>query len=104
MAAHPTSTFRIGRIAADGGPIGWGELRNAEISGEFEMKGVKTPLSALASFEPVIVGNGEVRLRMDASFQISTQPFGLTGPDGPEPAVSTMLFEATYWFKAGEKE
>ncbi len=104
VAAHPTSTFRIGRIAADGGPIGWGELRNAEISGEFEMKGVKTPLSALASFEPVIVGNGEVRLRMDASFQISTQPFGLTGPDGPEPAVSTMLFEATYWFKAGEKE
>ncbi|MFQ5415385.1 MAG: YceI family protein [Phycisphaerae bacterium] len=92
VARYPTSRFTIASISADGAPLAYGRRTAAVMKGRFAMKGVAVPISVRSDFEPVIVETGAPGLDMTASFQISLNAFGIEGPDGPEPARSTLVF------------
>jgi hypothetical protein len=71
-----------------------GSALRIRVPGTFEMIGKSQPLLADAIFEPVQLPNGDVALAVTASFQLDiSEPFGLTGPDGPEDLRNQMQFQ-----------
>ncbi len=99
VAKYASSKFTLESIDVEPGLFRYGELLQGTMHGQFEMKGVKTPLSVRTEFEPVLSEQGQPRLLMRGSFEIRLQPFNIAQPDGPTPANDTLLFHFRWSMK-----
>ncbi len=95
---HPVSRFVIRSAGGDGHPIAYGRLSPASVTGDFTLRGNTLPLTVTADMEPIINRDGEPRLLVRATFQITVTEFGVEGADGPSPANETMLFDTVLRF------
>ena len=90
---HPTSHFTFDSVRADPGSLAIGPPISATLVGEFEMKGIRIPLEVPVTLEAFVGPDARPRVSIDGRWQIRLQdPFGLSGPDGPEPANDTLVF------------
>ena len=89
----PAARFVLREFSGDLAPLAFGEPRQLVATGDFSMVGLTTPLSATVELLPVVNEAGEARLETTAQFRVNIRdPFGIDGPDGPEPASSTLEF------------
>ncbi len=89
----PQSTFITKSITADRQRLQHGQSSMATMDGIFTLKSVSIPLTVRASFEPAVSEDGAPRLNMKGTFRIPIGAFAIEGPDGPEPARSTLVFQ-----------
>ena len=89
----PDARFKLESIEGAGTPLAFGRANQFRAQGTFRMMGHDIPLEVKGEIEPIIGEDGTPRLRATASFRLRLKaPFGVTGPDGPEPANDTLLF------------
>jgi len=100
--AFPRSSFRFDAVtlAED---LRIGEAIQAEVMGTFVMMGKEAPVKVMASFEPILIENGALRLAVSTSFRLNLKgDFGIDGPDGPKEASNFMDFYMNFLMAPSE--
>ena len=98
--AFPDATFVLDRVTGADSPLAAGAPSPFTATGHLEMLGSSTPLTVQAQAEPFLAEDGSPRIAVRASFRIKIDaPFGLEGPEGPEPSRNTLLFDARFLLK-----
>ncbi|MEQ8821344.1 MAG: hypothetical protein RLY93_13970 [Sumerlaeia bacterium] len=95
---YPKARFDLDRLEPETDePLKLGEAARAVGSGQLTMAGQSALLSGIrAEILPVLTQAGEERLEVTASFQVRLlEPYGIYGPDGPDPANDTLEFLVT---------
>lgn len=83
-------------------PVSFGVQARATLSGEFVMRGIPVALTAPAFFELVLDDQAEPVLLVTGSFSLRLREiYGLEGPDGPDPARDTLLFDFEFPLSLG---
>ena len=104
-AEFPSAHFEIGKMAADGEAVAFGRLSRFVARGTFGFMGKTIPVEVRGQIEPLIAADGGPRLRVDAAFQIRlSDPFGVEGPDGPEPARDILDFYLDFQLRPASLE
>lgn len=87
------SRFEIDSIEAEVESLRFGEQVQAIMHGRFRLKDRTIPLDVRTTLEPVVDGDGTPLLLLEGDWSIRLRdPFGIEGPDGPEPAKDTLLY------------
>lgn len=101
IADFPTSRFTVDRFTADTEALAFGRPTRLGAEGSFTMMGKTVPVLVRGDVEPVVGPDGEPRLRVRAAFELKLSiPFGIAGPDGPEPARDTLKFFLDFHMEA----
>ena len=80
--------------------VSFGTQTPVFLKGQFTMRGITIPLDVLATLEPVVNGDGKLRMILSAEWSIRLiEPCGIEGPDGPAPENDTVLYAATIVLK-----
>jgi hypothetical protein len=102
-AKHPTSRFEIESIELESGEVGFGEQTRGVMRGRFQLMEHAVPLVVRCTFEPIVGDDGQPQLVLHADWNIRLmKPFGLIGPDGPEPQNDTLQFDLHMTLEAKE--
>lgn len=100
----PDARFELGSIEAtdgDASELTFGRATHIAADGRFVLMGIPIPLSVIGTLEPVIGENGEPQLQVVVSYRIRlAEPFGIEGPDGPNPANDTVIFNMSFAMEA----
>jgi hypothetical protein len=98
---HPKAFFTFEKMMSVEHPqLAFGALTQFSLRGQLEFMSVKVPLDVTAQMEPVLDENGAARIQVNAAFSLRLkEPFGLDGPDGPQPAKDTMQFLLNFLLK-----
>ncbi len=101
MGLFPNSTFTFEEILVkDDSPLQFGQVTHFDAKGIFTMLGIETTLDVPTQIEPVINAEGEVRLKVNATFQLSLyEQFKVKGPDGPSPAKDILQFYMQFYLQ-----
>ena len=95
----PKSTFRFTALPK-GTILKWGQTTSADIAGEFQLMKTKKAITVKTDLTPTVGSKGEILLAVQATFSINiTDDFGIAGPDGPEPAKKTLLFNLNFFMQ-----
>ena len=95
----PKSTFLFSALPK-GTILKWGQTTSADISGVFQLMKTKKPITVKADLTPTVGSKGETLLAVQATFSLNiTDDFGIAGPDGPEPAKKTLLFNLNFFMQ-----
>lgn len=98
--SFPTATFTFERVKAPNQQLQLGDVHDIMAFGNFKMLGKTIPLKVPASLETYYNTNGELRLRVNASFELPLyESFGVEGPDGPSPAKDTLQFFMKFYLE-----
>lgn len=98
-ASFPSSRFTLETLGGESLNLAYGRQSHLVMTGVFEMKGVRVPLTAQGTFEPIVADDGAPRLTLMAGFSLDLRPFNIPGPDGPEPASHTLQFDVAFTFQ-----
>ena len=98
-ASFTSSHFTLESVSGDSLDLTYGQQSHVLMTGVFEMKGVRVPLTARGTFEPIVGDDGAPRLTLLAGFSLDLKPFKIPGPDGPEPANHTLQFDVAFTFQ-----
>lgn len=97
---HPESSFQFKEVRLRE-PLAWGKSGNATIIGDFELLGKTRAVSMNAILVPTIDDKGQPILIVQGDFQLNiTDLFGIKGPDGPDPAKKTLVFNLSFLMEA----
>lgn len=101
IADFPTSRFTVDRFLPETEPLTFGRPARLHAQGAFHLMGRDVPLDVQGDVEPILGSGGEPRLRVRAAFELRlSAPFGIAGPDGPEPARDTLKFFLDFHLEA----
>ncbi len=103
-AQFPVASFRIKSGVDEGNELAFGRVSRVTYTGEFTMKGKRSPLSAAMEIEPVISVDGERRLLIQGTFQIDLHGFAIPGPDGPEPANHIVMLDVYFSLRPADEK
>ncbi|MEM6725241.1 MAG: YceI family protein, partial [Bacteroidota bacterium] len=97
----PESSFVFESVQSDLEALAFGTVSPINTQGTFTMREVSIAVPVTAQIEPILNDAGEVRLLVNASFEITslTPVFGVKGPDGPSPANNTVQFDLLFLMK-----
>lgn len=105
VAKHPTATFRFDKVQSPLAKIAFGQVTPTTLVGKFTLMGKAIDLTAPASIEPYLDDDGNVRLLVEATWQLGIKDvWGLEGPPGPKSARNTMQFRAAFVLRGDERE
>lgn len=97
---HPESSFQFKQVRLRA-PLTWGHNGHATIIGDFELLGKTRPVSMNAILVPGVDDQGQPILIVQGDFQLNiTDLFGIKGPDGPDPAKKTLVFNLSFLMEA----
>ena len=98
--AFPRASFDLDPVQAPTAPLSPGVPAPFTATGRFTLLGATAPLTVRAQVEPTLAEDGAWRLDVRAAFRVRLlEPFGLHGPEGPQPANDTLLFDARFVLK-----
>lgn len=90
---YPQASFAF-ELPATAPPLRWQQSTLMPVQGQLSFMGYTLPLEVQAELTPYIDEQGLPCLAIYATFSLRiTEQFGIQGPDGPEPARQTMLFD-----------
>ena len=93
VSRFPVSRFDLKEVLPETEELAFGREARLYARGTFELMGLDLPIDVRGSVEPVFDDDGSPRLHVRAAFEIRlSDPFGISGPDGPEPARDTLKF------------
>ena len=96
----PSATFDLDPVQAPAAALTPGVPAPFTATGRFTLLGATAPLTVRAQVEPTFADDGAWRLDVRAAFRVRLlEPFGLHGPEGPQPANDTLLFDARFVLK-----
>ncbi|MEM9887358.1 MAG: YceI family protein [Bacteroidota bacterium] len=99
----PASSFKFDE-PVDLTSLSYGETTNIQVDGTFELMRKKRPVKVIAQLRPIVDEFGNPLLQVSASFELNiVDDFKMKGPDGPEQARKTMLFDLNFLMKAAGK-
>ena len=79
----------------------FGETTSCTVQGSFKLMRKNQPVEVEAQLTPLIDANGIPFLQVNATFSLNVvDDFGIKGPDGPNPARKTMLFNLNFLMKS----
>lgn len=78
-------------------PLQAGRLNRVPVSGTFTFMKQEQPLLVQAELTPELLDSGEQQLLVHVQFDLNvTDDYGIAGPDGPDPARKTMIFDLNF--------
>ena len=78
-------------------PAGSGQSIELEVTGTFELMRKKRPVTVKAILTPIRDQSGQPALVVNVNFQLNiVDDFKIKGPEGPDPARKTMLFDLNF--------
>lgn len=102
VAKFPEARFAMEKIVSNSGSIESAEGVTLTVSGTFAMTGVEYPIEVEATLVPQ-TKDGRPEFAVNATFDIRlADPFGIDGPEGPEPANDTVLFFLNFMLTASD--
>jgi polyisoprenoid-binding protein YceI len=93
---YPVSKFTIEKGNSESQTLSYGSSTPVVYQGMFTLKEKSVPLTATVEIEPVLGDKGEPFLIIRGGFEINLKDFMIDGPDGPEPANHTLLFDVNF--------
>ena len=101
VAKFPASRFDLKKVLPETEELAFGRAARLQASGVFQMMGLDLPITVRGDVEPVIGAHGRPQLHVRAAFEVRlSTPFGISGPDGPEPARDTLEFYLDFLMEA----
>jgi len=93
---YPVSKFVIEKGNSEKQTLNYGSPTPAVYQGTLNLKEKSVPLTATVEIEPVLGDKGEPLLIIRGGFEMNLKDFMIDGPDGPEPANHTLLFDVNF--------
>ncbi|MFK8101448.1 MAG: YceI family protein, partial [Saprospiraceae bacterium] len=105
MANFPAANLTFEEVLGENVPLQLAKVEDVKIKAQFEMLGIRTPLIVTAKIEPTRNTNEELRLQVNASFQVPlAEKFKVEGPDGPADASNNLQFYLKFYLKPIKNE
>ncbi len=74
-----------------------GRLNRLAVPGVFTFMQQEKPMTVQAELTPQLLDSGEQQLLVHVQFDLNiTDDYGIAGPDGPDPARKTMVFDLNF--------
>ncbi len=104
VSQFPEARFEMNEIRSKSGSIASAEGVTLTVTGTFAMTGIEYPIEVEATLLPR-PNDGKPAFAVSASFDISlADPFGIDGPEGPEPANDTVLFFLNFMLEPADAQ
>lgn len=104
VAKFPEARFEMKEIITRSGSIENAEGLMLTVAGTFAMTGVEYPVEVEATLLPQM-NDGRPEFAVTATFDIRlADPFGIAGPEGPEPANDTVLLFLNFVLEPAEAQ
>ncbi len=105
MANFPAAKLTFEEVLGENVPLQLAKVENVQIKAQFEMLGIQTPLTVTAKITPTRNAKEELRLQVNASFQLPlAEKFNVDGPDGPADASNNLQFYLKFYLKPIKNE
>ncbi|MEO0776328.1 MAG: YceI family protein [Bacteroidota bacterium] len=92
----PRTSFSFDKLEGQSS-LAWGQTTATTVEGDFKLLNIVRPVRVVAQLTPLLDDDGRALLQVEASFTLNiTDDFKIKGPDGPDPARKTLLFNLNF--------
>ncbi|MEL6970854.1 MAG: YceI family protein, partial [Bacteroidota bacterium] len=93
----PEANFRFDLPETAQSMLQAGRLNRVAVPGTFTFMEQEQPMTVQAELTPQLLDSGEQQLLVHVQFDLNiTDDYGIAGPDGPDPARKTMVFDLNF--------
>ncbi|MEL7425401.1 MAG: YceI family protein [Bacteroidota bacterium] len=93
----PEANFRFDLPETAQSLLQAGRLNRIAVPGTFTFMKQEQPMTVQAELTPQLLDSGEQQLLVHVQFDLNiTDDYGIAGPDGPDPARKTMVFDLNF--------
>ena len=93
----PEASFRFDLPESAQANLLAGRLNRVAVPGIFTFMKQEKPMTVQAELTPQLLDSGEQQLLVHVQFDLNiTDDYGIAGPDGPDPARKTMVFDLNF--------
>ena len=104
MSNFPKASLQFEKVLGGETPLEFAKAQDIIVKAAFKMIGLTIPVEIPARMEPVLNSDGELRLQVNASFELPLfEKFQIEGPDGPSPAKDILQFYLKFYLKPVKK-